>query len=143
MKKDPKTIAGIIAAVLLAAAIGVLLANLIPTAGEYSREKSLTPTPLPAVPANVMAVTPDPAAPTAEPVLRKSAQGEEVTKLQNRLSDLGYYRSEIDGQFGPGTEEAVKAFQRQNGLEADGIVGPETREKLYSDTAVPYSGNEN
>ena len=139
MRKDPKTIAGIVAAVLLAAGIVILLVFLVPLIGEYSHEASLTPTPLPPVPASVMMVTPDPAAPTAEPVLRKSAQGEEVTKLQNRLSDLGYYKSEVDGQFGPGTEEAVKAFQRANGLEADGIVGPETRERLYSDEAIPFS----
>jgi peptidoglycan hydrolase-like protein with peptidoglycan-binding domain len=35
-----------------------------------------------------------------------------------------------DGDFGPGTERAVKAWQQANGLTADGIVGPKTLEKL-------------
>ncbi len=137
MKSNPKTLFGVIVLVILAAAAGFLLSRLLPTAGEVRREKSLTPTPLPEVPANVMAVTPDPAAPTPEPVLRTGSRGDDVKTLQGRLHDLGYYTDEIDGQFGPGTKAAVIDFQQVNGLEADGMVGAETRKLLYSPQAKP------
>ena len=137
MKSNPKTLFGVIVLVILAAAAGFLLSRLLPTAGEVRREKSLTPTPLPEVPANVMAVTPDPAAPTPEPVLRTGSRGDDVKTLQGRLHDLGYYTDVIDGQFGPGTKAAVIDFQQVNGLEADGMVGAETRTLLYSPQAKP------
>jgi hypothetical protein len=52
----------------------------------------------------------------------------EVKELQKLLDDLGYELGEagIDGRFGPDTQAAVKKLQRQYGLKADGIVGPET-----------------
>ena len=43
--------------------------------------------------------------------------------MQERLQELGYYQGEVDGQFGPGTKEAVIAFQKMNGLDADGLAG--------------------
>ena len=137
MKSNPKTIAGVIVLVILAAALGFLLSRLFPTIGEVQREMSLTPTPLPEVPDNVMEVTPDPAAPTPEPVLRTGSRGEDVKTLQSRLHDLGYYADEIDGQFGAGTKAAVIDFQKANGLEADGMVGSETKAILYSPQAKP------
>lgn len=63
--------------------------------------------------------------------------GESVTQLQTRLKELGYYTGTVDGQFGPGTRTAVTLFQQQNGLTADGIVGPATSELLYSADARP------
>ncbi len=48
---------------------------------------------------------------------------DEVKKLQLALQKAGY-DVDADGFFGHGTEEAVKAFQRVNGLVADGIAGP-------------------
>ena len=140
MKSNPKTIAGVIVLVILAVALGVLLSRLFPTIGEVRREMSLTPTPLPDIPDSVMAVTPDPSAPTPEPVLRTGSRGEDVKTLQSRLHDLGYYTDEIDGQFGAGTKAAVIDFQRANGLEADGMVGSETKNVLYSPQAKPKTG---
>ena len=140
MKKNPKAIAGLAAAAVLLAALLFMVVKLVPVAREVRREMSLTPTPLPPVPANVMAVTPDPSLPTAAPVMRTGSKGQEVKDLQTRLSALGFYSGEIDGEFGPGTKEAVTAFQKANGLEADGIVGEETRELLFSVNAKP-SGN--
>ena len=137
MKSNPKTIAGVIVLVILAIALGFLLSRLFPTIGEVNREMSLTPTPLPEVPDNVMAVTPDPSAPTPEPVLRTGSRGEDVKTLQARLYDLGYYAGEIDGQFGAGTKAAVIEFQQANGLEADGMAGSETQAVLYSPQAKP------
>ena len=139
MKKNPKIIAGIAGAVILAAGLAVLLVFLIPVYQDYRLEASLTPTPLPPAPGSVMAVTPDPSQPTRPPVIRAGARGQEVTDLQNRLAALGYYRGEIDGEFGPATREAVTAFQRANALDADGIVGEETRQLLYSEEALPYA----
>lgn len=143
MKKNPKTVAGIAVMVLLLCGIGVLLTFVFPTAREVRREMSLTPTPIPAMPSSVLAETPDPALPTSEPILRTGSRGDEVTNLQSRLRDLGYYSAEIDGQFGAGTKEAVMAFQRANGLEPDGIFGDETKKLLYSSDAKPagLSGN--
>ena len=99
-----------------------------------------TPTPLPEVPDNVMAVTLDPSAPTPEPVLRNGSRGQEVKDLQSRLYTLGYYSGEIDGQFGAGTQAAVIDFQRANGLDADGMVGAETKAILFSADAKPKTG---
>ena len=137
MKSNPKTIAGVIVLVILAIALGFLLSRMIPTIGEVQREKSLTPTPLPEIPGNVMAVTPDPAAPTPEPVLRTGSRGDDVKTLQGRLHDLGYYTDEIDGQFGNATRTAVIEFQKSNGLDPDGMVGTETKAVLYSPQAKP------
>ena len=132
MKSNPKTIAGVIVLVVLAVALGFLISRMVPTIGDVQREKSLTPTPLPDIPANVMDVTPDPAGPTPEPVLRTGSRGEDVKTLQGRLHDLGYYTDEIDGQFGAATKAAVIEFQKANGLDADGMVGSETKALLYS-----------
>ena len=137
MKSNPKTLAGVIVLVVLAVGLGFLLSQLIPTIGEVQREMSLTPTPLPDIPDSVMAVTADPSAPTPEPVLRTGSRGDDVKTLQSRLYDLGYYTDEIDGQFGAGTKAAVIDFQRANGLEADGMVGTETKNVLYSPQAKP------
>lgn len=57
--------------------------------------------------------------------------GDDVRELQQRLWDLGYAEvGEIDGYFGPMTEAAVKAFQRDNGSPANGVVGPTIWAKL-------------
>ncbi|MBR6525327.1 MAG: peptidoglycan-binding protein [Clostridia bacterium] len=67
--------------------------------------------------------------------LKVGSQGNEVRSLQSRLKELGYYTGSVDGDFGSSTEEAVKAFQRNNGLTADGKAGSETITKLNSSSA--------
>lgn len=62
----------------------------------------------------------------ALPTLRKGSRGEAVKALQDTLNKLGYNAGELDGIFGVRTEGAVKAFQRDNKLAQDGIVGPLT-----------------
>jgi putative chitinase len=59
------------------------------------------------------------------PVLGRGSQGHAVVELQNMLRDLNFAVA-IDGDFGPGTEVAATRFQSENGLPADGIVGPQT-----------------
>ena len=62
--------------------------------------------------------------------VKKGSRGEDVIYLQKQLSILGYSVGAVDGIFGVKTLEAVKAFQAENGLVADGIVGKKTWEKL-------------
>lgn len=138
--KNPKTIGGLIGLCVLAAAIGIMIARIMPLAAETRLEMSLTPTPVPDWPKSVMQLTPDPGAPTPEPMLRTGSAGQSVKDLQSRLLTLGYYAGEVDGQFGAATKEAVILFQQANGLQADGIVGSETKEILYSVNAKPYTG---
>jgi len=72
-------------------------------------------------------------------ILKKGNTGEIVITLQNLLVERGYMdRDYVDGDFGPGTDAAVKLFQTDNSLTADGIVGPATWQVLCS-TAVPPS----
>ncbi len=66
--------------------------------------------------------------------LREGSQGADVRTLQKALNDLGYTCS-VDGSYGPGTKAAVAAFQKQNGLDADGVAGAGTQSKLYSGSA--------
>lgn len=63
-------------------------------------------------------------------VLRQGSSGGEVKEVQRRLKNWGYYSGSVDGIFGAKTTEAVKYFQRKNGLTADGIVGKATYEAL-------------
>jgi putative chitinase len=62
--------------------------------------------------------------------LKEGDSGPKVTELQQRLSQLGFSPGNIDGQYGPGTEAAVMAFQKSEGLLVDGAVGPRTLERL-------------
>ncbi|NPV69191.1 MAG: L,D-transpeptidase family protein [Firmicutes bacterium] len=55
---------------------------------------------------------------------------DDVRLVQERLKALGYYRGDVDGFYGPLTAGAVMAFQRDRGLDPDGIVGPATYEEL-------------
>ncbi|MDG9793747.1 peptidoglycan-binding protein [Brucella anthropi] len=63
-------------------------------------------------------------------VLRRGMRGLSVADLQRGLRVAGFYHLSIDGVFGPGTEQAVKAFQRDHRLVADGLVGPKTMKSL-------------
>jgi N-acetylmuramoyl-L-alanine amidase len=57
-------------------------------------------------------------------------RGDDVTTLQQRLTEMGFDSGRIDGIYGPLTERAVKEFQRQVGLASDGIVGVGTYKAL-------------
>ena len=50
--------------------------------------------------------------------------------VQTKLKRWGYYKGSVDGIYGPKTKEAVRYFQRKNGLAVDGIVGPQTARAL-------------
>ena len=99
-------------------------------AGEYTLDKLYSSSAKPAVTA-----TPKPTNTPAPTSLKKGDEGSDVREMQKRLKELGYLDSVVDGSFGDATEEAVKAFQRRNGLTADGKAGTVTLGKLYSDSA--------
>ncbi len=74
-------------------------------------------------------------------VLRQGSKGGEVKEVQRRLKQWGYYSGAVDGIYGPATVEAVKKFQRKNGLTADGIAGKATYEALgMNDSAKVLGG---
>jgi peptidoglycan hydrolase-like protein with peptidoglycan-binding domain len=74
--------------------------------------------------------------PTVYPTLKKGMTSSEVTSMQERLRALNYMTAKATGYFGSATYDAVMAFQRNNGLLADGVAGVQTLEKLYSGNAV-------
>src|SRR5271166_4953538 len=57
--------------------------------------------------------------------------GDDVASLQARLQDLGFYTGLVDGYFGLTTHNALMSYQREYGLNPDGICGPETLRSLY------------
>ena len=61
-----------------------------------------------------------------EALSKYGSRGEEVKQIQTKLKRWGYYNGSVDGVYGSKTLEAVKYFQRKNGLTADGIAGPAT-----------------
>lgn len=72
---------------------------------------------------------------TASITLRPGATGKAVKELQQKLKKLDFYTGSIDGKYGSGTSAAVTAFQKKNGLSADGVAGPKTIAKLLSGAA--------
>lgn len=69
-------------------------------------------------------------------LLRVGSYGEAVQTLQLRLKELGYFNGTATGYYGPITRAAVVAFQQTNGLSVDGIAGPNTRNKAFSNNTV-------
>lgn len=80
--------------------------------------------------------TPAPTSPPSYATLRRGDQGPEVVTLQQALTELGYLNGAADGNFGTGTQTAVKKFQEDNGLDADGIAGKLTQEALFAKSSV-------
>lgn len=84
--------------------------------------------------------------------LKYGSRGDRVKLLQKALNQLGYSAGSADGKFGSGTQRAVVAFQRANGLTADGLAGTKTLKKIEallsggtssggSTTTTPDSGS--
>jgi putative chitinase len=67
---------------------------------------------------------------TGMDILQDGSTGPVVVRLQTRLAQLGFSPGAIDGSFGPGTFAAVAAFQKSEGLLADGVVGSRTATAL-------------
>ena len=104
---------------------------------ESALPKGTTPTPVPTA-------TPAPEATNSGssvswPVLKSGSAGDDVAQLQEALIELGYLSGKADGTYGANTVSAVKAFQKANGLTADGTAGEETQKILYGGKAKSAS----
>lgn len=62
--------------------------------------------------------------------IKYGMKGDDVKNLQTTLNNLGY-NLDVDGSFGSQTLSAVKQYQQKNGLDVDGMVGPQTQAKLF------------
>ena len=85
--------------------------------------------------------------PSYEPVTKENVvvigsgvKGEAVVRLQQRLTQLGYYSATMDGVCNADDVAAIRAFQRMNGLSVDGVAGYDTQSVLYSATAIMDNG---
>ncbi|MBQ8160511.1 MAG: D-alanyl-D-alanine carboxypeptidase family protein [Clostridia bacterium] len=134
MKKKRKLHLALVLQGCLVLAVIILAVGVYRKIPEVQLELQLTPSPVP-VWGNVMAMTPDPSQPTQAPVLRTGSKGDEVIRLQERLRELGYLKGSVDGQFGSETQRALTEFQRENGLQADGVAGSATFALIYSSQA--------
>ncbi len=65
--------------------------------------------------------------------LKKGVKGEDVYWLQMKLQELGYYKGTVTGGYYGGTVNAVKAYQKDHNLSADGIAGTKTLNTIYAD----------
>lgn len=71
------------------------------------------------------------------------SQGDEVKRIQKKLKSLGYYKGTVDGVYGANTMKAVKSFQKNCGLKADGVAGPKTIRYLGLEGSSSGSGYNN
>ncbi len=67
--------------------------------------------------------------------LRIGYVGNDVTKLQKALDILGYYEGKIDGDYGASTTAAVLIYQKDKGIEADGVAGKSTITSIFGSCA--------
>ena len=74
----------------------------------------------------------------AEPVLRRGSSGTAVRQLQEALKEAGHDPGPIDGEFGPATEAAVRAFQQEKEITVDGMVGDITWLNIDEDAVFSH-----
>jgi peptidoglycan hydrolase-like protein with peptidoglycan-binding domain len=84
----------------------------------------------PTVPPTTAPPTTLPPDPAADGTLELGESGDQVATLQGRLTDLGYWLGDADGNYGQLTRQAVMAFQKAEGLGRDGTAGPITQQRL-------------
>jgi peptidoglycan hydrolase-like protein with peptidoglycan-binding domain len=85
---------------------------------------------------DIVSPTPTPTIAPPTKTVRLGDKGDDVTKVQQRLTDLGYFAGTIDGKFGNDTLAALKAFQNKNGLTQDGVCGTKTRAVLFAASPI-------
>ena len=74
--------------------------------------------------------------PALPDAMENGSSGIDVVRLQRRLNCLEYYYGSLDGSYGGGTESAVRAFQKRNGLTQSGVAGTDTIALLFSEDAL-------
>ena len=99
--------------------------------------KGATPTPAPVI--SLPAAESGTSSQAAWQTLRKNDSGDAVAQLQEALISLGYLSGKADGNYGAKTVEAVRAFQKANGLTVDGAAGEQTQKVLYGGNAKKSS----
>ena len=119
----------IVSILALSVAYAEPIATISPAAEVTPAEATPTPEPTP-TPAPVQTFDSE-----SDMTLRLGSQCDEVIMLQSRLRDLGYYKYKITNYYGEKTRDAVAAFQKVNGLTADGVAGPETFNVLFNSSA--------
>jgi len=68
--------------------------------------------------------------------LSKGDTGTEVTALQTQLAELGFYQKKVVDNFGSGTYNALRAFEKANSLKVDGIASVEDQKLMFSGNAI-------
>ncbi|RNL74063.1 peptidoglycan-binding protein [Streptomyces sp. I6] len=102
------------------------------------------PTPAQATATPTGATPPGPSSPVPGVTLRRGDDGPEVVELQERLEQAGFYRGRHDGRYNRRVEDAVAAYQYDNGIQDDpeGVYGPATRRALEAETGHPGDGQD-
>ncbi|MEU0884356.1 peptidoglycan-binding domain-containing protein [Lentzea sp. NPDC005914] len=122
----PRNNALIRSALAIAATLGMVMT---PMSAATVTQAAATPT------TEVSAAAPCPYS-GIHPVLQNGSDGGAVKHLQCLLRLWGYTAVAVDGHFGPITESAVEAHQRDCKIQRDGVVGPETWRHLHLDTTT-------
>ncbi len=125
----------------VAAASAALLVTIVPQVGAEdaapsststvastsTTDEPTTTTAAPTTTAPPATTTTAPPPPADDGTLQRGDSGPAVHALQQRLTDLGLWLGEPDGDYGRTTQQAVMAFQKANGLGRDGTAGPATQ----------------
>ncbi|MBR2823820.1 MAG: peptidoglycan-binding protein [Clostridia bacterium] len=90
-----------------------------------------TPTPAP-----TPTPSPEPTYIIPDTTVRRNDSGADAKAVQKRLKELGYFKGTVDGKFTAASVSALKAFQEDHGLEADGVAGKGTYAVLFSNQAL-------
>jgi peptidoglycan hydrolase-like protein with peptidoglycan-binding domain len=147
MRSQPSIARGL--RVRLLATVCVLATTAVGCAGESGRDSAATSEPRaststtrPTVSTTTSTTVPPTTTTTPPPpppplVLRRGAEGIEVQMVQARLAELGFRPGNVDGHYGDATYSAVMAFQKHEGLDADGHAGPITMAALGNGLTRP------
>lgn len=76
-----------------------------------------------------------------ETLSKFGSSGNEVKQIQQKLKEWGYYKGNVDGVYGSQTQQAVKKFQKANGLKVDGIAGEKTLAAIGISSSSGSSSN--
>lgn len=69
--------------------------------------------------------------------IERGSKGEEVSAIQQRLFELGFYSGKITGKFESETQKAFKLFEKTNGLKNDGLASKEDQLILFGNEVIP------